>query len=156
VSAHAPASTAEQAYLGFLDALNNRDLAAAEQFVDVARYREDCVGYTRGWVDWAAAKDSVRAVWKGIPDLHVDLHDVVAQGDVVLVRGTVSGTATGRLFGAPATRRRYDASYFDYVRLDGGRIVERVQQADVLRQMRQLYGKALGSVGATAMIFRLP
>jgi len=47
------------------------------------------------------------------------------------------------------------ASFFDYVRLDGGLIVERVQQTDVLGQMRQLYGKAMGLVGLGAMLWRL-
>ena len=36
-----------------------------------------------------------------------------------------------------------------------GQIIERVQQADVLAQMRQLYGKALGLVGLDAMFLRL-
>lgn len=42
-----------------------------------------------------------------------------------------------------------------YVRIDDGHIIERVQQADVLAQMRQLYGKALGLVGLDAMFLRL-
>jgi predicted ester cyclase len=99
VSAPAPASTAAEVYRGFLDALNGGDLAAAEPLVEVARYRENCVGYTPGWVDWPGAKASMQTVRKGIPDLHVDLHDVVAQGDVALARGTVRGTATGRPYG---------------------------------------------------------
>jgi hypothetical protein len=36
-----------------------------------------------------------------------------------------------------------------------GRIIERVQQADVLARMRQLYGRALGLVGLGAMFLRL-
>lgn len=35
-------------------------------------------------------------------------------------------------------------------------IVERVQQADVLGQMRQLYGRAFGLVGLGALLRRLP
>jgi len=50
----------------------------------------------------------------------------------------VRGAATGCLYGAPATKRSFEASFFDYVRLEDGLIVERVQQADVLGQMRQL------------------
>jgi len=46
-------------------------------------------------------------------------------------------------------------SFFDYVKVDNGRIIERVQQADVLGQMRQLYGKALGLIGLDAMFLRL-
>ncbi len=34
-------------------------------------------------------------------------------------------------------------------------IVERVQQADILGQMRQLYGKGLGLAGLAAMLWRL-
>ena len=142
-------------YQGFIDAVNRQDLEEAARFVDAARYRENCVGFTHGFVDWEEAKKSVRQVWKGLPDLRVELDEVVASGDVALAHGTVRGTATGRLYGAPATKRSFQASFFDYVRVDDGRIVERVQQADVLAQMRQLYGKALGLVGLDAMFLRL-
>jgi predicted ester cyclase len=142
-------------YRGFIDAVNRQDLEQAARFVDAARYRENCVGFTRGFVDWEEAQTSVRQVWKGLPDLRVDLDQVLASGDVALAHGTVRGTATGRLYGAPATRRSFQASFFDYVRVEDGRIIERVQQADVLAQMRQLYGKALGLVGLDAMFLRL-
>jgi len=87
--------------------------------------------------------------------MRVELHNVLATGDVAVARGTVRGTATGRLYGAPATGRSFKASFFDYVRIEDGLIVERVQQADVLGQMRQLYGKAMGLVGLGAMLWRL-
>ena len=85
----------------------------------------------------------------------MELAQILAGGDVALAHGTVRGTATGRLYRAPATKRSFEASFFDYVRVEDGRIVERVQQADVLGQMRQLYGKALGLVGLDAMFLRL-
>ena len=90
----------------------------------------------------------MQTIWKGLPDLHVKLHDLATGPDFAIARGTVSGTALGRLYGAPATKHHYEESYFDYVRLDQGRIVERVQQADVLGQMRQLYGRVLGVAGS--------
>jgi len=142
-------------YHGFIGAVNRQDLDEAAKFVDPARYRENCVGFTRGFVDWEQAKESVRRVWKGLPDLRVELAQVMADGDVVLAHGTVRGTATGRLYGAPATKRSFEASFFDYVRVQDGLIIERVQQADVLGQMRQLYGKALGLAGLDAMFLRL-
>jgi predicted ester cyclase len=142
-------------YTGFIEAVNRQDLEAAERFVDTARYRENCVGFTRGFVGWEQAKESVRHVWKGLPDLRVELAQILTDGEVALAHGTVRGTATGRLYGAPATKRPFEASFFDYVRVDDGQIIERVQQADVLAQMRQLYGKALGLVGLDAMFLRL-
>jgi predicted ester cyclase len=142
-------------YSGFIDAVNRQDLEGAEQFVDPARYRENCVGFTHGFVDWEEAKKSVRQVWKGLPDLKVELAHIAADGDVAPAHGTVRGTATGRLYGAPATKRSFEASFFDYVRVEDGQIVERVQQTDVLGQMRQLYGRAVGLVGLGAMFWRL-
>ena len=149
-----PALSAAEVYRGFIEAVNRQDLEAAGRFVNAARYRENCVGFTPGFVSWEQAKDSVRKVWKGLPDLRVELAQVLADADVALAHGTVRGTATGRLYGAPATKRPFEASFFDYVRVDDGQIIERVQQADVLAQMRQLYGKTLGLLGLDAMFLR--
>lgn len=146
---------AGQVYVGFIDAVNQQDLDRAAQFLDPVRYRENCIGFTRGFVGWEDAKASVRKVWQGLPDLRVELSQVLADADVAVAHGTVRGTATGRLYGAPATKRAFAASFFDYVLVDDGKIVERVQQADILGQMRQLYGKALGLVGLDAMFLRL-
>jgi predicted ester cyclase len=147
-------SDAASVYRRFLDALNAQDLSAAEQLVNVRDYRENCVAFTPGWVDWADARGSLEPIWKAIPDLKVELHDLASGPDFAIARGTVSGTAFGRLYGAPATKRRYQASFFDWVKLRDGLIVERVQQADVLGQMRQLYGRVFGVVGTSAMLLR--
>jgi len=144
-----------EVYRNFIEAVNRKDLDAAARLVNPQRYRENRVGFTHGFVGWEEAMISIRQVWKGLPNLLVELHNVLAAGDVALACGTVRGTATGHLYGAPATKRSFEASFFDYVLLDDGLIVKRVQQADVLGQMRQLYGKAMGLVGLGAMLWRL-
>jgi predicted ester cyclase len=146
---------AEHIYRRFIEAVNRQDLDAATRLVDTQRYRENCLGFTRGPVDWNEAQASIRQVWKGLPDLRVELHHVAATGDVALAQGTVRGTALGRLYGAPATRRAFEANFFDYVRVRDDLIVERIQQTDVMGQMRQLYGRLLGAVGLGAMFWRL-
>jgi predicted ester cyclase len=146
---------AGQVYAGFIDAVNQQDLDRAAHFVDPVRYRENCIGFTRGFVGWEDAKASLSKVWQGLPDLRVELSQVLADAEVAVAHGTARGTATGRLYGAPATKRAFAASFFDYVRIEDGKIIERVQQTDVLGQMRQLYGKALGLVGLDAMFLRL-
>ena len=83
----------------FLDALNRQDLTEAEACVDPTRHRENCVGFTDGYVSWADVKTSVQTIWKGLPDLHVKLHDLATGPDFAIARGTVSGTALGRLYG---------------------------------------------------------
>lgn len=148
-------SSPADVYLGFIEAVNAHDLEGAERFVNPERYRENCIGFTHGYVNWEDAKDSLGKVWKGIPDLRVEVPNVLGHDDVVLAQGVVRGTATGRLYGAPATKRAYEANFFDFVRVDNERIVERIQQADVLSQMRQLYGRAVGVVGLGALFWRL-
>jgi predicted ester cyclase len=142
-------------YRAFIEALNRQDLDAATRLVNTQRYRENCVGFTHGFVGWEEAKDSIRQVWKGLPNLRVELDNVLSASDVALAHGVVRGTATGRLYRAPATKRSFEANFFDYVRVDDGLVVERIQQADVLCQFRQLYGKAVGLVGLGAMFWRL-
>ena len=39
-------------YRGFIDAVKNQDLHAADNFVDPDRYRENCIGFTKGFVNW--------------------------------------------------------------------------------------------------------
>ena len=143
-------------YRAFIEALNRRDLDAAGDCVDRASYLENCVGFTPGEVGWEEAVRSLGKVWLGIPDLSVELEVVAADGDRVLAHGLARGTASGRLYGAPATNKSYEASFFDVVRFRDGVIVHRVQQADVLGQMRQLYGRPLGLAGLAALFWRLP
>ena len=86
-----------------------------------------------------------------IPDLHARIDDMAAESDKVYARLTVTGTNTGRFFGAPPTGRSYEASMFDYARLEDGRLVERIQQPDKLSQLRQLYEGAAKKAGAAAL-----
>lgn len=105
--------------------LSAQDFAALPEVVDPGRYREICVGFTPGWVDLPEAVASLEKVVGGITDLNARIDDLVSEDDEVYTRLTVTGTNTGRFFGAPPTGRRYEASMFDYARLEDGRIVER-------------------------------
>ena len=139
----------------FLAALDARDLAGAGDVVDIDRYQENRVGFTRGFVTWNAATRSLQKVWDAIPDLRVDLVEVFGDENTVLARGTAGGTNTGRLYGVSATGRSYRVAFFDSCEFVDGRIVRRVQQADVISQMRQLYGRAFGTVGLLSSIIRI-
>jgi predicted ester cyclase len=147
-------ASAAAVYRRFIEAVNRQDLDTATRLIDVHRYRENCVGFTRGFVGWEDAKTSIRKVWQGLPNLTVELQHVASNGDVALAQGTVRGTATGRLYGAPATKRFFEANFFDFVRVADGLIVERIQQADILSQMLQLYGRTIGLVGLGTMFLK--
>jgi hypothetical protein len=122
--------------------------------VDPERYREICVGFTPGWVDLPEAVASLRKVVGSIPDLHAHIEDLVSEGDKVYARLTVTGTNSGRFFGAPPTGPSYEVSMFDYAKIEDGRIVERIQQSDTFSQLTQKYGGAAkkAAVGAGAGI----
>ncbi len=149
----------KRVYARYIELLNAQDFASLlPKVVDPERYREICVGFTPGWVDLPEAVASLKKVVGGIPDLNARIDDVAAEGARVYARLTVSGTNTGRFFGAPPTGRSYEANMFDYARLEDGRIVERIQQSDTLSQLRQMYsgaakkGVAIALVGVTALI----
>ena len=145
----APARLAEskQVYARYIELLNAQDFDRLPEVVDPERYKEICVGFTPGWVDLPNAIASLKRVLVGIPDLRARIEDCVAEGDRVYARLTVTGTNTGRFFGVPPTRRAYEVNMFDYARLEDGRIVERIQQADALGQLRQMYARAAKTAG---------
>jgi predicted ester cyclase len=142
----------KRVYARYVELLNAQDFASLPEVVDPERYREICVGFTPGWVDLPEAIASLEKVVGGIPDLHARIDDVAAEGDRVYARLTVTGTNTGRFFGAPPTGRGYEASMFDYARLEDGRIVERIQQSDTLSQLRQMYSGAAKKIVTIALV----
>jgi predicted ester cyclase len=65
-----------------------------------------------------------RVLRPGLPDLTVEIHDQVAEGDRVTTRKTLRGTHRGELLGVPATNRPVEIQVIDIVRLRDGRYVE--------------------------------
>ena len=140
----------KRVYERYIGLLNAQEFGALGEVVDPGRYREICVGFTPGWVNLPEAVASLEKVVVGIPDLNARIDDMVSEGDKVYARLTVTGTNTGRFFGAPPTGRAYEASMFDYARIEDGRIVERIQQSDTLSQLTQMYGGAAKKAGLAA------
>jgi predicted ester cyclase len=59
-----------------------------------------------------------------LPDLRVEIHDQIAEGDKVTTRKTLRGTHRGPLMGVPATGRAVAIDVIDIVRLRDGRYAE--------------------------------
>ena len=137
-------------YARYIELLNAQDFETLGEVVDPERYREICVGFTAGWVDLKEAVTSLEKVVGGIPDLHARIEDLAAEDDRVYARLTVTGTNSGRFFGAPPTGRSYEVSMSDWARLENGRIVERIQQSDALSQLTQMYAGAAKKAAAVA------
>ena len=69
-----------------------------------------------------------------------EIHDVIAEGDRVVIRSTHSGVHTGPYFGLPPTGRRFAYSQIHIVRVVDGKTVEHWAVRDDAGLMRQLTG----------------
>jgi steroid delta-isomerase-like uncharacterized protein len=55
---------------------------------------------------WEPARQFMATYLKAFPDLHLDIAQVIAEGDCVVVRWTATGTHRGELMGIAPTSRR--------------------------------------------------
>jgi hypothetical protein len=85
---------------------------------------------------------ALKQVWvvllRAFPDLHVAVEDVIAEGDKVVVRNTVTGTHQGEYRGVPPTGKSVSYHEIFIFRFSGGRIAEIWGVVDVLSQLKQL------------------
>jgi len=85
-----------------------------------------------------ALKEVFTRLHGAFPDLHVEVEDLIAEGDRVVTRNTVTGTHRGEYMGLPPTGKSIVYNEIFIFRLAGGRVVETWGVVDVLSQMRQL------------------
>lgn len=73
-----------------------------------------------------------------MPDWHSELHQLVAENDLVVERFTASGTHRGELMGMPGTGHTITLLGVNIFRIRDGKIVERWGRLDELGLLRQL------------------
>lgn len=89
-----------------------------------------------------ALAEATRRVHGALTEVEFDIHEVVAEGDMVAVRLTSTAEATGDFMGiADATGRRYTIDEIHLFRLSNGRIIEHRHSHDALGITRQLGAK---------------
>ena len=66
------------------------------------------------------------------------MEEMVADGDKVATRGTLTGTNTGSFAGMPVTGKPVKVTYHDLMRFADGKLVEHWAQMDQLGMMQQL------------------
>jgi predicted ester cyclase len=76
--------------------------------------------------------------FSAFPDMHVTIDDMVAEGDKVAARVTMTGTHKGEFMGIPPTNKKVTFSLIVIDRIAGGKIVEDHGQWNALGLMRQL------------------
>lgn len=73
-----------------------------------------------------------------LPDLHMTVNMMIAEGDLVTVLWTARGTNTGSAGAFPATRAKIELRGTTIWRITGGKIREEWSSFDMLRVVRQL------------------
>jgi steroid delta-isomerase-like uncharacterized protein len=90
----------------------------------------------------ATGAELLKQVWAMLlriyPDIHLTVHDVIAEGDKVVARNTVTGTHQGEFMGVAPTGKTVAYDEIFIFRFANGRVVETWGVVDVYAQMRQL------------------
>lgn len=83
-------------------------------------------------------EQSARMFYEAFPDLYHDIGDTIAEGDLVAIRMTNSGTHKGDFFGAPATGKTVGFGSIFIGRIVSGNVVEAWGEADLMGLMQQV------------------
>lgn len=84
------------------------------------------------------AKQFFAMIQAGFPDFHMNIEDVVAEGDKVVVRSTLTGTHKGEFMGIPPSEKQISVPVIDILRLADGKVAEHWGLTDNATMMEQL------------------
>jgi steroid delta-isomerase-like uncharacterized protein len=124
----------------FEDAVNTGDIEFISKTIDEL-VEPDVLIHTPLPVQ-ARGAQALKQVWAmllgGLPDLHVAVEEVIAEGDKVVARDTVTGTHQGQYRGLPPTGKPITYNEIFVFRFAGGRLAEMWGVVDVFSQLQQL------------------
>jgi steroid delta-isomerase-like uncharacterized protein len=136
----AQAAANKAAFSRFQDAVNTGDAEVIEKIID--EVVEPDVLFHAPAPTGATGAQALKQVWtvllRAFPDLHVAIEDLIAEGDKVVARNTVTGTHQGEYHGVPPTGKSVTYHEIFILRFAGGQIAEIWGVVDVYSQLRQL------------------
>lgn len=90
----------------------------------------------------ATGAQALKQVWAMLlrvyPDIHLTVEDLIAEGDKVVGRTTVTATHRGEFMGVAPTGKSVTYNEIFIFRFAGGRVVETWGVVDVYSQMKQI------------------
>ncbi len=103
-------------------------------------FSPDFVAYMPGQppMDRAAFEHYVGGVSAGIPGYTYEIHDQIAQGDLVVNRITWHGVHTAELAGIPATGLSVELRGINMFKVKDGRVVEQWAELDLFGLLQQI------------------
>jgi ketosteroid isomerase-like protein len=117
------------------------DVKAIQEQVLTADY-ESCSGYLPG--ECWGRDTSIKVVGNfanSIPDMKFEIKEMLVAGDRVIVRGEVSGTPAGDLFGVPHTGKSFKIMAIDIQTIKDGKIAKTFHMENWLSALGQLRAK---------------
>jgi ketosteroid isomerase-like protein len=117
------------------------DVKAIQEQILTPDY-ESCAGYLPGecWGRDTSIK-VVSGFATSIPDMKFDIKEVLVAGDRVIVRGEVTGTPAGDLFGVPHTGKSFRMMAIDIQTIKDGKISKTFHMENWLSALGQLRAK---------------
>ena len=106
------------------DAFNEQDLDALDELMppDLAQ-------------EW---KEAIPGIYQIFAGHHVDITDLIAEGDKVVARVATRGAHSGEFEGIAATGKHWTNVGVFFIRFENGKIVELDTMFDVLGHLKQL------------------
>ena len=134
MSEHHAAVNRDLARRFFEEVWNQGDEAAIDRYIATDAAGNDPT--------FGAGRDAFRAQWRkwraAFPDLHFAVEDLVAEGDKVVTRWTLTGTHQGEFLGIAPTGRAVSVAGMSLDRVAAGQIAEGFDAWDELGLHRQL------------------
>jgi len=118
------------------EVMNQRKRAVLDEVFDPNVVDHFAAPGTPGGLE--GAKQTLGMFLTAFPDLHFTVEDLIAEGDKVVARATMSGTQQGAFMGIPPTGKRVTMTGIDINRFVGGKSVEHWVEMDTRGMMQQL------------------
>jgi len=105
-------------------------------------YAPDFVADYRPYAPLREGHEGIRGMveraWAAFPDYHEELHDLIAEGDRVVARFTISGTQEGQWGLLPPTGKRVEFEEIVILQIRDGKVHRQHGVVDNLSALRQL------------------
>ena len=119
------------------EAVNQQSvLAFADMFIDPNQIDHSAPPGLPGGIE--GARQLAAMFLTAFPDLRFTVEDMIAEGDRVVARITMSGTHQGAFMGIPPTGKHVAWTLIDINRVAGGKSVEHWSEMDTLSLVQQL------------------
>jgi steroid delta-isomerase-like uncharacterized protein len=84
------------------------------------------------------ARQFAQVYLTGFPDTHIDFHEIVAEGNTLVLRWTATGTHSGDLAGIPPTGKKMNLPGLTLWRFQDGKFIESWNLFNQLTLLQQI------------------